>query len=142
MSTNYTEHLGLTLWEANDPVLRTEFNANHAKLDEALTALTAAHGVACGSYTGGTRTDRLVIDVGFRPTLAIILCSPPSSGNISDTICMLAIQDAMARITRDSTNTVTIGNIFTDTGLNIAEPSNYKHGLNYPGCVYRYALFH
>ena len=49
MSTNYTEHLGLTLWEADDPVLRTEFNANHEKLDARLGAMPR---IAVGSYDG------------------------------------------------------------------------------------------
>ena len=54
MSTNYTEHLGLTLWEPDDPVLRTEFNANNQKLDQYISALPR---IAVGSYVGtGTST--------------------------------------------------------------------------------------
>ena len=49
MSTNYTEHLGLTLWEADDPVLRTEFNANNQKLDRCIRTLPR---IAVGSYVG------------------------------------------------------------------------------------------
>ena len=72
MSTNYTEHLGLTLWEANDPVLRTEFNANNQKLD---TVLGAMPRIAVGSYVGtGTsgadKPNTLTFD--FNPQLIII----------------------------------------------------------------------
>ena len=49
MSTNYTEKLGLTLWEADDPVLRTEFNANNQKLDRCIRTLPR---IAVGSYVG------------------------------------------------------------------------------------------
>ena len=49
MSTNYTEHLGLTLWESDDPVLRTEFNENHRKLDARLGTTPR---IAVGSYVG------------------------------------------------------------------------------------------
>lgn len=36
MSTNYTENYNLCQWEAEDKVLRTEFNADNAKIDAAL----------------------------------------------------------------------------------------------------------
>lgn len=39
MASNYTENLNLCQWAAEDPVLRTEFNADNAKLDAALGAL-------------------------------------------------------------------------------------------------------
>ena len=72
MSTNYTEHLGLTLWEADDPVLRTEFNANHRKLDDCIRALPR---IAVGSYvgtgdSGSAAPNTLTFD--FNPQLIII----------------------------------------------------------------------
>ena len=39
MATNYTEHYELNQWEPTDQVLRTDFNADNAKLDAALTDL-------------------------------------------------------------------------------------------------------
>lgn len=36
MATNHTEHCQLSQWEPGDQVLRTDFNADHAKLDAAL----------------------------------------------------------------------------------------------------------
>ena len=72
MSTNYTEHLGLTLWEANDPVLRTEFNAHNQKLD---TVLGAMPRIAVGSYVGtgdsGAATPN-TLTFDFNPQLIII----------------------------------------------------------------------
>ena len=36
MASNYTENYGLCQWEATDQVLRTDFNEDSAKVDEAL----------------------------------------------------------------------------------------------------------
>ncbi len=36
MASNYTENYGLCQWEATDGVLRTDFNEDNAKIDEAL----------------------------------------------------------------------------------------------------------
>ena len=142
MSTNYTEHLGLTLWEPDDPVLRTEFNANHTKLDAALAALTAAHGCVSGTYEGGTHPDRVIVEAGFRPTFAVILCEHPGSSYASDVKCLLAVPGAYIRIKQSSMNEVELVNALTDTGLDLAEPSSDKYGMNVPGLTYHYALYH
>ena len=42
MSTNYTENFDLCQWEPTDPVIRTDFNADNAKVEAALTALEEA----------------------------------------------------------------------------------------------------
>ena len=39
MATNYTEHYELNQWEPTDQVLRTDFNADNAKIDAALAGL-------------------------------------------------------------------------------------------------------
>ena len=41
MSTNKTQHYHLNQWEAEDAVLRTEFNEDNQKIDGALSALSA-----------------------------------------------------------------------------------------------------
>ena len=38
MSTNHTTNYDLNQWEGTDKVLRTEFNADNAKIDAALKA--------------------------------------------------------------------------------------------------------
>ena len=40
MASNYTENYQLCQWEATDQVQRVEFNADNAKVDEALSALS------------------------------------------------------------------------------------------------------
>ncbi len=39
MPTNHTEHYSLSQWEAEDKVLRTDFNEDNAKIDAALAEL-------------------------------------------------------------------------------------------------------
>ena len=39
MATNYTEHYELNQWEPTDQVLRTDFNADNAKVDAVLAGL-------------------------------------------------------------------------------------------------------
>ena len=39
MASNYTSNYGLCQWEANDKVLRSEFNADNAKIDAAISAV-------------------------------------------------------------------------------------------------------
>lgn len=41
MPTNFTENYHLSQWEATDPVLREDFNADNLKIDEALRKHTA-----------------------------------------------------------------------------------------------------
>ena len=40
MASNYTENYGLCQWEATDGVLRTDFNEDNEKIDDALKALS------------------------------------------------------------------------------------------------------
>jgi len=58
MASNQTTHLGLNQWAAEDQVLRTEFNADNRKIDEAMALLGNCR-IAQGSYvgTGGAGAD-------------------------------------------------------------------------------------
>ena len=40
MATNHTANYNLNQWEATDPVLRTDFNADNSKVDAALKSLS------------------------------------------------------------------------------------------------------
>ena len=42
MASNYTSNYGLCQWQPNDKVLRTEFNADNAKIDAALAGKASA----------------------------------------------------------------------------------------------------
>lgn len=47
-----TSNYQLSQWAATDPVRRTDFNADNAKIDAAIHALSDCVRVAAGSYTG------------------------------------------------------------------------------------------
>ena len=49
MSTNHTPNFNLCQWEADDKVLRSDFNADNQKID---AALAAAPKITLGTYTG------------------------------------------------------------------------------------------
>ncbi len=88
MSTNYTSNFHLCQWEAGDPVLRVDFNADNAKLDAALTAQQSAIAraqsaadnafrpgyvpVVTGYYAGNDAASR-DITLGFRPKAVLVL---------------------------------------------------------------------
>ena len=89
MSSNHTEHYSLSQWEAEDKVLRTDFNEDNEKIDAALAAhaaglakLTAAAPklgncqVFYGSYrgtgtSGQSNPNSLTFDC--RPVLVLIM---------------------------------------------------------------------
>jgi len=57
MASNYTSNYGLCQWEASDKVLRTEFNADNAKIDAALKSLsTTVNGKASTSALNSLKT--------------------------------------------------------------------------------------
>ena len=92
MSTNCTNNYNLCQWEASDKVLRTDFNADNAKIDAALAQLnrytasveqktdTLANSaytiqnpqIVAGHYTG-TGTEKQSIQLGFRPRMVLVL---------------------------------------------------------------------
>lgn len=90
MASNYTENYGLCQWEATDQVLRTEFNEDNAKVDEALKGAAdvaqAAQALAqaayspenspfaVGSYTGNGKAKRK-IELEFTPKAVLVIKS-------------------------------------------------------------------
>ena len=41
MASNHTANFGLNQWAATDPVVREDFNADNASIEEALVEMTA-----------------------------------------------------------------------------------------------------
>ena len=67
MASGQTANYQLNQWEAEDKVLRTEFNEDNQKIDAALGALAkAVPRTATGTYTGDGTESRF-IDLGFAP---------------------------------------------------------------------------
>ena len=74
MAANYTANYNLCQWEATDQVQRTDFNADNAKIDAALSALDSAMvKIFTGTYVGDGEESRF-ISVPFPPK-AVFLCT-------------------------------------------------------------------
>ena len=70
---NYTEHYQLHQWEGSDPFLRTDFNEDLEKIDNALNQKVA---FVSGSYVGNA-TDMenscvQPIELGFQPKAVLV----------------------------------------------------------------------
>lgn len=81
MATNQTPVYGLNQWELSDSVVMADFNADNAKLEQAL--LDTKTKFQTGSYVGtGTygQDNPNMITFDFRPKLVIIVPEPISLG--------------------------------------------------------------
>ena len=74
----YTEHYQLHQWEPEDPFLRTDFNEDLNKVDQALSQLASEKygedkkAYVCGSYIGDGGTGMQDIALSFQPTLLFV----------------------------------------------------------------------
>lgn len=70
-----TEHYGLHQWEPEDDFLRTDFNEDNVKIEEALTTLAAGQfKIVTGTYTGTGNSygTNQTINLGFRPKVVVL----------------------------------------------------------------------
>ena len=156
MATNYTEHYGLSLWEANDKFYHQEFNENHRKLDAAIHALTeqtetalagktdaaataelqaslnAKIGIVTGSYqgtggySGNTSRD---FHLGFRPKAVFI-----GNTNAADIAYTFAIDGYKTGLTSSLT--------ITDDGFHVTANGSTIPALNLSDYTYLYIALH
>jgi len=61
MASNYTSNYGLCQWEASDKVLRTEFNADNAKIDAALVSKASTSALNSLKSTVNTKADKTAL---------------------------------------------------------------------------------
>lgn len=84
MASNHTEHFSLNQWQADDQVLRTDFNEDNAKIDSALKDLAAAQ----AEKADQTALDALAAEVAKKATTAALealskkLASMPCLGDL------------------------------------------------------------
>ena len=88
MASNHTVHFGLNQWAATDPVLREDFNADNASIEEALAEMTAElEGKGnlyfeCGSYVGTgefTSANPNTLTFSKRPLFVLVACEDSTS---------------------------------------------------------------
>lgn len=71
MASGQTEHFGLNQWNAEDKVLREEFNRDNAKIDEMLKTIPQ---LVFGTYTGDGQATR-TIELDFTPSALYVVAS-------------------------------------------------------------------
>ena len=114
---NYTEHYQLHQWESEDSFLRTDFNADFAKIDGAIAA--CSHTVK-GTYTGNG--SYLTVELGFRHAAVLV-----SLGYQSYNQPRLSIDGDTAYM------------VMTDSGFRVQDDRNAN--LNEVGREYLYLAF-
>ena len=114
---NYTEHYQLHQWESEDSFLRTDFNADFAKIDGAIAA--CSHTVK-GAYTGNG--SYLTVELGFRHAAVLV-----SLGYQSYNQPRLSIDGDTAYM------------VMTDSGFRVQDDRNAN--LNEVGREYLYLAF-
>ena len=127
MASNYTTNYNLCQWESTDQVLRTDFNADNAKIDAALAVRNCQAYMI--SYVGDDSSTR-TITFPYKPVLVIVL----GGGSIMVAIRGFAEANLISSVNIHRTPDVAWGeNSFTwDIG------SDYPvYGVNSKGATYQ-----
>lgn len=75
-SSNKTTHLRLNQWSANDPVLRTDFNADNSRLDNAVNQRALLY-LAGGSLSGNQAAINLTLEADLSQYRQLqLVCAP------------------------------------------------------------------
>lgn len=135
---SYTANYQLHQWEPADFFLRTDFNADFAKLDAALAGkagladLAEKLGAVTGSYTGDGSTSR-TISLGFAP-IAVFLREDGDSGAIL-AVQNGAVMDEEGEVTMLTVSgqgfQVTYDAYFTGVSNKVREPYANRAGVTY-----------
>jgi len=140
MPSNYTSNYKLNQWEADDRVLREDFNADNAKLDAALKALAAGTPkIKAGYYIGDGLASR-TIDLGFTPDAVYLYCKSYPNGSGKNIYGGLAVRGCNVRVTVSAGTYPALGvsgGSFIAYELDIGDPSVAIH-CNMDGVEYRY----
>ena len=155
MASNQTSNFQLSQWEANDEVLRADFNGDNLKIDTALTALKAVTDkayttdsapVVFGWYQGDGTAKRK-IEVGFTPKAVLVMRTDGVTtyrGTSSYAYCgglALTGRNASASNTQgvaEWSGTYTIVAL-TDGGFYVNQTDDIT--CNYPSYAYHYLAF-
>ena len=139
MASGYTNHLRLPLWEGSDPVLRTEFNETHEKLEAAVTGRPVC---AVGSYVGngaGGSDNPSVLTFDFTPQL-LILVQDHGTNYTAGTVLIRGQSKSAGMGIMESNHGCNISVVWEDNAV------RWSAGLaesqfNREGSVYRYMAF-
>lgn len=153
MASNYTEHLGLTLWDAQDSVLRTEFNENNRKIDAGILELSPKF--YAGSYVGtGTygAENPVRLQLPFVPKLILLTSFGNGDSTYSDCLAVMIANQPTALLLLSHHYTVSYvlfqqlnvtwsGTQVSWYGTKIGqfhEEEEANYSANHSGCTYNY----
>ena len=125
-----TENYKLHQWEAGDNFLRTDFNEDNAKIEEALTELAGKTEMVFGTYTGNGAT----ITLGFKPR-AVYVCTQSGMAGVlnGSEYCYGGLALPGYPVTLSGISVVAI----TSTGFKVTGGNSYVR-INNNGNVYCY----
>lgn len=146
MATNYTECLGLCLWSADDPILRTEFNYDHNKLDAYIRKLPR---IVRGSYVGTGLSgpeNPTVLTFDINPQLVIILENSTSSLNPAAIFIKGQTESSGLGHLSSSSDSMRLHVDWVETSVSfyneeVSGSSNAERQLNKEGSTYYYFVF-
>jgi len=158
MPSSFTKNYKLNQWEADDRVLRTDFNSDNAKIDAALagkaekSVVTSLQGtldaakatiprIFFGTYTGSGTASRL-IDLGFTPKAVLVFMQDGTTQYSNAAVGGLAMPGLPAKI--DNGSKVFPGVTVTDSGFQVyfdRSDDYYRSLSNTKGVVYYYIAF-
>lgn len=150
MSSNQTPAYGLNQWSLEDQVIMSEFNADNAKIEQALLELkTALPQLTTGSYIGtGTcgESSPNTLTFDFVPKLVIVTATERGmSGSANNTPLLVCIHGSS--VTMFPTGNTTGGNYYalkmhlTWSGNTLSwytDSTNVDQQLNREGALYHY----
>ena len=118
MASGQTSNYGLNQWAAEDPVLRTDFNQDNAKLDASLGAIDKRiPRIVTGTYMGNGEESQ-TIELGFQPQILMVsVRSGNDQGRIVDSGVQIAFPDCPAYMLK-----------ITETGFIVS--GDWNLGLN------------
>lgn len=135
MASGQTKVYGLNQWQAEDQVLREEFNADNAKVDQALAQLTQIKGncqIIMGSYIGtGTYGESHANTLVFERPPAIVFV-------VGDRSCFMLQGNPTADITYATTGS-TLTLTWSGSGVAWHCGSGAYEQMNVKEKVYHYA---
>ena len=135
---NQTPNYALNQWEADDEVLRADFNADNQKIEAAILAARKAPCCVHGTYVGNGGT--VTVDLGFRPSFIVVIPGAFSDSLTYNAAFLMGGPERQVRFYRSGGGPSNVAT-FTDNGFQITE-TDVKSGLTATNVIFHYYAFY